>query len=175
MRSNQQFLMWSAKWLMLLVCIACLALGNDGRGPIGKVETSRGGSRAKAPSPARLAENYGKIPLSFEANQGQTDARVKFLSRGPGYTLFLTGDGVALELQGSGVRSQKSGVREQHGGIASAPGRPPSRECFSIPLARPQFTDDPPRQVRAWSVFADPDAPSPDTWHLTPALLTPDF
>jgi hypothetical protein len=28
--------------------------------------------------------------LGFEANQGQTDPRVKFLSRGAGYTLFLT-------------------------------------------------------------------------------------
>ena len=30
------------------------------------------------------------IPLSFEANQGQTGDRVKFLSRGDGYSLFLT-------------------------------------------------------------------------------------
>ncbi|PYV02717.1 MAG: hypothetical protein DMG26_10790, partial [Acidobacteria bacterium] len=45
-----------------------------------------------AASPARLAEAYGKLPLSFEANQGQTDRRVKFLSRGSGYTLLLTGD-----------------------------------------------------------------------------------
>src|SRR4051812_36271713 len=29
-------------------------------------------------------------PLRFEPNRGQTDARVKFLSRGPGYRLFLT-------------------------------------------------------------------------------------
>ena len=33
---------------------------------------------------------YGKLPLSFEANQGQTDPQVKFLSRGSGYSLFLT-------------------------------------------------------------------------------------
>jgi uncharacterized repeat protein (TIGR01451 family) len=32
------------------------------------------------------------LPMSFEANQGQTDARVKFLARGHGYALFLTGD-----------------------------------------------------------------------------------
>src|ERR1039458_2173214 len=30
------------------------------------------------------------VPLNFEANQGQTDSRVKFLSRGDGYSLFLT-------------------------------------------------------------------------------------
>ncbi len=99
MRSNQQFLMRSAKWLLLLVCFACLTPGKDGRGLIAKMGTSRGDSQAKAPSPAQLAEKYGKIPLSFEANQGQTDARVKFLSRGRGYSLFLTGDEAVLALQ----------------------------------------------------------------------------
>jgi len=33
---------------------------------------------------------YGHLPLSFEANQGQTDAQVQFLAHGQGYTLFLT-------------------------------------------------------------------------------------
>src|SRR6266566_4456761 len=63
----------------------------------------------------RLAENYGKVSLSFEANRGQTDPRVKFLSRGSGYTLFLTGDEAVLSLrsQKPGVRSQKSEVRSQ--------------------------------------------------------------
>ncbi len=37
-----------------------------------------------------LLETYGKLPLAFEANQGQTDPQVKFLSRGSGYTLSLT-------------------------------------------------------------------------------------
>ena len=36
------------------------------------------------------AENYAKLPLSFEANQGQSADPVKFLSRGKGYTVFLT-------------------------------------------------------------------------------------
>src|ERR1017187_6912030 len=34
--------------------------------------------------------NVARVPLSFEANQGQTDSAVKFLSRGDGYALFLT-------------------------------------------------------------------------------------
>src|ERR1044072_4386184 len=33
---------------------------------------------------------YGKLPLRFEPHVGQTDARVKCLARGGGYTLFLT-------------------------------------------------------------------------------------
>jgi Beta-propeller repeat/Cep192 domain 4/HYDIN/CFA65/VesB-like, Ig-like domain len=43
---------------------------------------------------------HPKTKLSFEANQGQTDSRVKFLSRGSGYALFLTGDGMVMKLAG---------------------------------------------------------------------------
>src|SRR6266404_514706 len=42
---------------------------------------------------------YGQIPLSFEANQGQTDPQVNFLARGSGYTLFLTPTEAVLSLQ----------------------------------------------------------------------------
>ena len=47
----------------------------------------------------RLVQSYGKLPLSFEANQGQTEAQVKFLSRGRGYTLFLTSNEAVLALR----------------------------------------------------------------------------
>ncbi|MEW5977316.1 MAG: SBBP repeat-containing protein [Acidobacteriota bacterium] len=43
------------------------------------------------PSPgARINPNFGRLPLIFEPNQGQTDSRVKFLCRTPGATVFLT-------------------------------------------------------------------------------------
>jgi hypothetical protein len=48
---------------------------------------------------AKIAENYGKLPLSFEANSGQTDKSVKFLSRGGGYELYLTGTEAVLALR----------------------------------------------------------------------------
>jgi hypothetical protein len=51
--------------------------------------------------------DYGKLPLSFEANRGQTDPRVQFLSRGEGFTLFLAGDRAVLKLQ-SGTSSGNS-------------------------------------------------------------------
>ena len=38
----------------------------------------------------RVSEAYGKLPLYFEANRGQTDAQVKFLSRGGRHVLFLS-------------------------------------------------------------------------------------
>src|ERR1700750_3095135 len=55
--------------------------------------------------PQNTATDYGRLPLSFEANQGQTDSRVKFLSRGQGYSLFLTQKEavLALKKQGKGV------------------------------------------------------------------------
>jgi hypothetical protein len=42
------------------------------------------------------------LPLSFEANRGQTDPRVKFLSRGNGYSLFLTDSAAVLTLTKGG-------------------------------------------------------------------------
>ncbi len=50
-------------------------------------------------SEARATEAFGQLPLSFEANLGQTDERVKFLSRGQGYGLFLTADEAVLTLR----------------------------------------------------------------------------
>ncbi len=51
----------------------------------------------------RLAQNYGKIPLYFEANHGQTDSQVKFLARGRGYGLFLTATEAVIELRNAGL------------------------------------------------------------------------
>lgn len=38
---------------------------------------------------AKVKQSYSKIPLSFVANHGQADKRVKFISRGSGYSLAL--------------------------------------------------------------------------------------
>ena len=54
----------------------------------------------------KVVKAYGKLPLSFEANRGQTDARVKFLSRGRGYTLYLTPTEAVLALRKSGAETQ---------------------------------------------------------------------
>ena len=48
---------------------------------------------------AQVSNNYGRLPLTFEKNQGQTQAPVKFLSRGRGYSAFLTSDGMVLSLR----------------------------------------------------------------------------
>lgn len=56
-------------------------------------------SKPDEPAQARASEAYAKLPLSFEANHGQTDSQVKFLSRGGGYTLFLTPTEAVLTLR----------------------------------------------------------------------------
>jgi len=48
---------------------------------------------------AVIAAQYGKLPLSFEVNEGQTDGRVKFFSRGSGYSLFLTKNEAVMTLK----------------------------------------------------------------------------
>ena len=42
---------------------------------------------------------YGKLPLSFEVNQGQTAPDVRFLAHGQGYQLFLTSQEAVLTLR----------------------------------------------------------------------------
>lgn len=49
---------------------------------------------------ANVEAAYGKLPLRFEANQGQTDGQVKFLARGSGYSLYLTAAEAVLQLRG---------------------------------------------------------------------------
>jgi CSLREA domain-containing protein len=46
-----------------------------------------------------LSEAYGRLPLSFEANAGQSAPEVKFRARGNGYTLFLTPTEAVLSLR----------------------------------------------------------------------------
>ena len=65
-------------------------------------------SRASQTDPkaqAKILGQYGKLPLSFEANHGQTDSKVKFLSRGNGYSLFLTAQGAVIALRKAAGRS----------------------------------------------------------------------
>src|SRR6266567_6473880 len=65
------------------------------------------------PTQAQATEAYGKLPLSFEANQGQMDSDVKFFSRGTGYGIFLTPTETVLSLS-SGSRAEER-RRKQEG------------------------------------------------------------
>jgi hypothetical protein len=59
-------------------------------------------------SHAQWAHLYAALPLSFEANRGQTNPNVDFVSRGQGYTLFLTGHESVLTLKSAAGRNTQS-------------------------------------------------------------------
>ena len=67
-------------------------------------------SRRSVPSSAV----YGKLPLTFEANQGQSDSQVKFVSRGKGYTAFLTTGGMVLSLRPAPLASPQPSPSADH-------------------------------------------------------------
>jgi len=59
-----------------------LALIVIGFRPEPLAKAARNGSADMPKAKQQLVETYGKLPLNFEANVGQTSSRVKFLSRG---------------------------------------------------------------------------------------------
>jgi hypothetical protein len=63
------------------------------------IHSGSGPSHRNAGMNGRIAEAYVRQPLAFEANRGQTDADVQFVSRGAGYTLFLTSNEAVLALR----------------------------------------------------------------------------
>jgi hypothetical protein len=72
----------------------------------------------QAPVHVRRAE-YGRLPLTFEMNQGQIASQVKFLSRGSGYTAFLTTGGMVLSLRAGAVVAAPGPVNPHPGGSAT--------------------------------------------------------
>jgi hypothetical protein len=55
---------------------------------------------------SRIRDSYGNLPLSFEANQGQADSQVKFLTHAGAYSLFLTGEEAVLTLHGAKAKNE---------------------------------------------------------------------
>jgi hypothetical protein len=58
---------------------------------------------------ARVAANFGQLPLRFEANQGQVDRRASFLARGRGYSVLLENDGLTMILDAPPSAAQQKG------------------------------------------------------------------
>ena len=93
------------------------------------------------------------LPIVFEANHGQTDPRVKFLSRGPGFTLFVTesetvmadrrtGQVVRLRLLGARETSEVVGLEPLPGRSHYFRGRNPANWLTNVPTyARVAYRD----------------------------------
>ncbi len=90
---------------LCVVVSAVLLSGGAGIAVVAGSNSERAGNvPPQSGDGVRVADRYGKLPLSFEHNEGQVASEVKFRSRGRGYTLFLTDNEVVLALR------QKSGA-----------------------------------------------------------------
>ena len=78
-------------------------------------------------NPPTARNFFGRLPLSFEPNQGQADSRVKFLARGHGYALFLTNDGAVFTFSETKtavhMRLQNAATSPQISGVDQLPGK----------------------------------------------------
>ncbi len=98
---------------------------------------------------AQVKEGFGKLPLYFEENVGQTDNSVHFFARGPGYGLFLTSTEAVMVLQQPGEAAGNAG-----GGMLSRPCVDSMRipDCVGresmAPAATAQDAPKPPAVVR---------------------------
>ena len=86
--------------LLALVVALLAAVGTDVlRPPPILVEEAAARARAKA----MAADAYGRLPLHFEPNQGQTDPQVRFVSRAGGNAVLLGSTEVVLVTQQPGA------------------------------------------------------------------------
>ena len=85
--------------VLVVCCFAALSFPADS--PRDCIASAPATTALAAPDAGRhpVAQECGKLPLSFEVNRGQTDARVKFVSHGSGYVLFLTSTEAVLALR----------------------------------------------------------------------------
>ena len=97
----------SAKFIggTILICSVLLltVLGSIGKRVLPDKRTKEAASGLAKPGAARensrLIEAYGKLPLRFEENEGQTAQEVRYVSRGAGYEFFLTPQEAVLALR----------------------------------------------------------------------------
>jgi Beta-propeller repeat len=91
---------------------------------IGAAHTAAASAPTAVVSKLDWPNAYGKLPLAFEANQGQTAAQVHFLSHGDGYALYLTGQEAVLTLRqptvASRTRVTHAKSAERHAGARAA-------------------------------------------------------
>lgn len=73
-------------------------VAGDGRRTNVALPDISGKESEKTVSEAKLLDDFGKTPLNFEINAGQTDSQIKFLTRGTNYNLLLTSNEAILKL-----------------------------------------------------------------------------
>ena len=87
-------------WTRVSACIALLAAGSIAAATVGADER------------ARVLEAYGKLPIAFVENHGQTDARVAYYLHARGHSVYFSSSGHTLRLaQGHGEQARAHVIR----------------------------------------------------------------
>jgi hypothetical protein len=118
-----------------------------------------------------LVESYGRLPLSFETNRGQTDSQVKFLSRGSGYSLFLTGNEAVLALRN---RVEMANDKRQMAKSGRRPFRlahQGSADLFSKSVAFPALLPTAEQFRETFAAREETPVPSPESQAQAPAVF----
>jgi len=128
--------MKASRLVLFFACLASLTATSNRNPSAAQIERQRlrsnegQNSAAKKNSradPTRAA--VAQLPLFFEANQGQTDPRVRFLSRSSGYTLFLTPTETVL------AESRNDNDKDGHGRFVKLASATKSRAVLRMKLA----------------------------------------
>lgn len=110
--SRQRLLVASAPVVAVIAATCWISLNTQP-----SVTSIMEANELEASAPAKVKADYGKLPLSFEANQGQTDSQVKFLTRGSGYALFLTANEAVLRLRNETASGQAHDLNDPSSAI----------------------------------------------------------
>lgn len=153
----------------------------EGAGTPARISVNSTGS---TPTTPHVIATDGGLPLRFEANLGQTDGRVRFLSRGSGSTVFLTphdmvvtaagtnGTAVRIELVGANPEPAIVGDNLLPGKSNYFIGNDPGKWRTNVPsYARVRYTRVYP--VLTWSTTATTNGTSSTTssWRHMPIRM----
>lgn len=107
---------WVRQAMLLFTCraIAGLVAG------CGLAQAATGGEASARSATASdtghqlTLDSFGQLPLSFEVNNGQSGPSVRYLARGPGYSVFLTPGEVILGVQQPVAASRTARSGSEH-------------------------------------------------------------
>src|SRR4051812_31739329 len=101
------------RFLTAFACILMIASSS--------IAAANAPSAGQMPPGARLNHAFGRLPMRFEANLGQTDPRVGCMARGEGYALFLPPTEAAIAVRAPGEEGSVGALRMRLRGSSPEP------------------------------------------------------